>query len=255
MFRSIQIKEEKVLRLDKFLGDHNIGTRKQIKEYVKNGRCLVNGQPVKKSDIHIDESNDEITFDGKILSFSKFHYYMLNKPDGVVSATTDGRNKTVLDLLKTENVRGLNPAGRLDIDTVGLLLLTDDGGLIHRLLSPKKHVDKTYEVHLEKDISDDDIKLLENGVDIGDKKDNGDPFLTLEAKVCKKGKDDNGNPVIHLTIHEGRFHQVKRLMEAIGNRVVFLKRITFGPLVLDENLSYGEYRKLTEDELRKLGVE
>ena len=243
------------MRLDKFLGDHNVGTRKQIKEYVKNGRCSINGIPVKKADIHIDENADVITFDGIELTFSKFHYYMLYKPDGVVSATTDGRNKTVLDLLKDENVKGLNPAGRLDIDTVGLLLLTDDGGLIHRLLSPKKHVDKTYEVHLEKELSDEDISKLESGVDIGDKKDNGDPYLTMQARVIRKENDDKGNPVVHLIIHEGRFHQVKRMMEAVGNKVVFLKRITFGPLFLDEALLPGQYRPLTENELKELGVE
>ncbi|MBP3817169.1 MAG: rRNA pseudouridine synthase [Butyrivibrio sp.] len=243
------------MRLDKFLGDHNVGTRKQIKEYVKNGRCSVNGTPVKKADIHIDENADVITFDGIELTFSKFHYYMLYKPDGVVSATTDGRNKTVLDLLKDKNVKGLNPAGRLDIDTVGLLLLTDDGGLIHRLLSPKKHVDKTYEVHLEKELSDEDISKLESGVDIGDKKDNGDPYLTMQARVIRKENDDKGNPVVHLIIHEGRFHQVKRMMEAVGNKVVFLKRVTFGPLVLDETLLPGQYRPLTENELKELGVE
>lgn len=237
------------------MGDHNIGTRKQIKEYVKNGRCSVNGIPAKKADIHIDENVDIIAFDGVELTFSKFHYYMLYKPEGVVSATTDGRNKTVLDLLKDENVKGLNPAGRLDIDTVGLLLLTDDGVLIHRLLSPKKHVDKTYEVHLEKEISDEDIEKLEKGVDIGDVKDNGEPYLTMEAKVIRKETDENGNPVVNLIIHEGRFHQVKRMMEAVGNKVVFLKRVTFGPLVLDETLFPGQYRPLTEIELKELGVE
>ena len=242
------------MRLDKFLGDFGIGTRKQIKEYIKNGRCSVNGIPAQKPDVHIDENVDEISFDGKILKFSKYHYYMLNKPDGVVSATTDGRNVTVLDLLKEENVKGLNPAGRLDIDTEGLLLLTDDGGLIHRLLSPKKHVDKTYEVHLVHGISDEDCHRLEEGVDIGDKKDNGAPYLTLPAKVIKMEDDEEGRPVIHLIIHEGRFHQVKRMLEAVGNRVEFLKRLTFGPLVLDENLEPGEYRILTKEELEKLGV-
>jgi len=236
------------------LGDHNIGTRKQIKEYVKNGRCTVNGTVATKADMHIDENNDEISFDGTVLSFSKFHYYMLYKPQGVVSATTDGRNKTVLDLLKNENVRGLNPAGRLDIDTEGLLLMTDDGGLIHRLLSPKKHVDKTYEVHLKKNISDDDIKRLEEGIDIGDTKDDGSPYLTLPAKIIRQEADKDGRPVIHLIIHEGRFHQVKRMLEAVDNKVLFLKRITFGPLVLDDDLEPSEYRELTEQELKELGI-
>ena len=242
------------MRLDKFLGDQNIGTRKQIKEYIKNGRCQVNGVVAAKADMRIDENNDEISFDGELLSYSKFHYFMLYKPAGVVSATTDGRNKTVLDLLKDENIKGLSPAGRLDIDTEGLLLLTDDGELIHRLLSPKKHVDKVYEVHIKSALSEDSIKLLEEGIDIGDKKDDGSPYLTLPAKVDVIGKDEEELPVIHLTIHEGRFHQVKRMLEAVGNEVLFLKRLSMGPLLLNDNLKPGEYRPLSDEELEILGV-
>ena len=242
------------MRLDKFLGDHNIGTRKQIKEYVKNGRCSVNGVVATKADIHVDENKDEICFDGKVLGYSKFHYFMLYKPQGVVSATTDGRNKTVLDLLADENVRGLSPAGRLDIDTEGLLLLTDDGELIHRLLSPKKHVDKVYEVHIRKELSESDITKLEEGIDIGDTNDDGTPDLTLPAKVLVKEKDDEGRPVIHLIIHEGRFHQVKRMLEAVGNEVLFLKRLSMGPIHLDESLLPGDYRELSDTELEMLGV-
>ena len=242
------------MRLDKFLGDHNIGTRKQIKEYVKNGRCSINGSVATKPDVHIDENSDEICFDGKVLSFSKFHYYMLYKPQGVVSATTDGKNTTVLDLLADENVRGLSPCGRLDIDTEGLLLLTDDGELIHGLLSPKKHVDKIYEVHLRDEISDEAISALTKGIDIGDKDKDGEPLLTLPARVEKKGSDEEGKPVIHLIIHEGRFHQVKRMLEAVENEVLFLKRLSMGSLQLDESLQPGEYRPLTDNELKMLGV-
>ena len=242
------------MRLDKFLGLQNIGTRKQIKEYVKNGRCAVNGVVVSKTDIHVDENKDEIFFDGALLSYSKYHYYMLYKPQGVVSATTDGRNETVVDLLSEENVKDLSPAGRLDIDTEGLVLLTDDGGLIHRLLSPKKHVDKVYEVHLASELSSKDVEKLQEGVDIGDKKENGEIDYTLPARVEILDKDQEGRPVVHLIIHEGRFHQVKRMMEAVGNEVLFLKRLSIGPLVLDEELSPGEYRKLSEDELKALGV-
>ena len=242
------------MRLDKFLGDHNIGTRKQIKEYVKNGRCSVNGEVVSKADIHIDENKDLICFDGKELSYSRFHYYMLYKPQGVVSATTDGKNKTVLDLLADENVRGLSPCGRLDIDTEGLLLLTDDGALIHKLLSPKKHVDKVYEVHLRDSLTESEIAKLQEGVDIGDKNDDGSPYMTLPAKVCVIGKDDTHREVIHLTIHEGRFHQIKRMLEAVGNEVLFLKRLSMGSLKLDERLNPGEYRELTATELEMLGV-
>ncbi len=242
------------MRLDKFLGQFDIGTRKQIKEYLKNGRCSVNGTVVTKPDIHVDENTDEISFDGNVLEYSKFHYYMLYKPQGVVSATTDGRNTTVLDLLRNENVKGLSPAGRLDIDTEGLLLLTDDGGLIHRLLSPKKHVDKVYEVHLDHELSDKDIATLEKGVNIGDTKETGEIDYTLPARVELRDADEEGRPVVHLIIHEGRFHQVKRMMEAVGNEVLFLKRLSMGPLKLDERLEPGEYRPLSAEELKQLGV-
>lgn len=241
------------MRLDKFLSEQNIGTRKQIKEYVKNGRCSVNGTPASKADMHIDENSDEIAFDGIVLGYSKYHYYLLNKPAGVVSATRDSRNETVLDLLSGENVKGLSPCGRLDIDTEGLLLITDDGDLIHRLLSPKKHVDKVYEVHIRQALLPADIERLEKGVNIGDKKDDGSIDYTLPAKVelCDD-KDEDGYPVIFLTIHEGRFHQVKRMLEAVGNEVMFLRRISMGSLVLDDELGVGEYRTLTEDEINEL---
>ncbi|RKM62490.1 rRNA pseudouridine synthase [Butyrivibrio sp. CB08] len=237
------------MRLDKFLGEQGIGTRKQIKEYVKNGRCKVNGEVVLKSDVHIDENKDDISFDDVPLSYSRFHYFLLNKPAGVVSATTDGRNTTVLDLLGDDYVKGLSPCGRLDIDTEGLLLITDDGNLIHKLLSPKKHVDKVYEVHLRDSLSDADITKLEEGVNIGDKKDDGSIDYTLPAKVEVKDVDNEGRPVIFLTIHEGRFHQVKRMLEAVGNEVLFLRRLSMGPLKLDESLLPGDYRPLTDEEI------
>ena len=240
------------MRLDKFLADQNIGTRKQIKEYLKNGRCKVGGVVVTKPDHHIDENSDEVIFDGKVLSYSKFHYYLLNKPAGVVSSTRDGKNRTVIDIVREENVKGLSPCGRLDIDTEGLLLLTDDGELIHRLLSPKKHVDKTYEVHLKKPLSDKDISALEKGIDIGDKKDNGEADITLPSRVFVRDDDAEGNPVIELVIHEGRFHQVKRMLEAVGNEVVYLKRLSMGSLTLDDSLEPGRYRPLTDEEVQKL---
>lgn len=241
-----------ILRLDKYLGDHNLGTRKQIKEYLKNGRCTVNGVVAVKPDVHINELSDEIAFDGKVLSYARFHYFMLYKPAGVVSATNDKRNVTVLNLLKEENVKNLSPCGRLDIDTEGLLLITDDGVMIHNLLSPKKHVDKVYEVHIAHELSEEDIKRLTDGVDIGDKNDDGSVKPTLPAVVTQKERDNNGNPVIELTIHEGRFHQVKRMLEAVGNEVLFLKRLSMGPLFLDEKLAPGEYRALTDEEIKKL---
>ncbi len=240
------------MRLDKFLADQNIGTRKQIKEYVKNGRCRVNGQVVTKSDVHIDENRDEISFDDNILAYSRFHYYMLNKPVGVVSATRDGKNETVLDIVSAENVKGLSPCGRLDIDTEGLLLLTDDGDLIHRLLSPKKHVDKTYEVHIKSVLSEEDIKCLQEGVDIGDRNDNGSIDYTLPSRVVVRDRDSEGHPVVNLIIHEGRFHQIKRMLEAVGNEVLFLKRLSMGSLELDEALLPGQYRELTQEEIASI---
>ncbi len=212
----------------------------------------MNGAVVKKGDLRIDENSDEISFDGNRLSYSKFHYFLLYKPVGVVSATTDGHNKTVLDLLKNENVKNLSPCGRLDIDTEGLLFITDDGKLIHELLSPKKHVDKVYEVHLRSELLRDDIDQLESGVDIGDKNSDGSVFKTLPAKVRVAEPDMSGHPVVYLTIHEGRFHQVKRMMEAVGNEVLFLKRLSMGSLILDGNLSPGDYRPLSEKEISDL---
>lgn len=233
-------------RIDKFLCDQNLGTRKQVKEFIKNGMVTINGETALKPEQHVDETADEISFGGKVLNYSEFRYYMLYKPQDVVSATTDGRSVTVVDLLKPENVKGLAPVGRLDKDTEGLLLMTNDGMLTHNLLSPKKHVDKDYEVHLAHEITDAELKKLENGVDIGDE------TRTLPAVTYSDEPDAEGRCVIHLVLHEGRFHQVKRMLEAVGNEVLFLKRISMGSLKLDETLEPGEYRPLTVQELEGL---
>ena len=233
-------------RIDKFLCDQNLGTRKQVKEFIKNGMVTINGETALKPEQHEDETADENSFGGKVLNYSEFRYYMLYKPQDVVSATTDGRSVTVVDLLKPENVKGLAPVGRLDKDTEGLLLMTNDGMLTHNLLSPKKHVDKDYEVHLAHEITDAELKKLENGVDIGDE------TRTLPAVTYRDEPDAEGRCVIHLVLHEGRFHQVKRMLEAVGNEVLFLKRISMGSLKLDETLEPGEYRPLTVQELEGL---
>ena len=222
-------------RIDKFLCDQNLGTRKQVKEFIKNGMVTINGETALKPEQHVDETADEISFGGKVLNYSEFRYYMLYKPQDVVSATTDGRSVTVVDLLKPENVKGLAPVGRLDKDTEGLLLMTNDGMLTHNLLSPKKHVDKDYEVHLAHEITDAELKKLENGVDIGDE------TRTLPAVTYRDEPDAEGRCVIHLVLHEGRFHQVKRMLEAVGNEVLFLKRISMGSLKLDVTLEPGDY--------------
>lgn len=233
------------MRLDKMLAKLQIGTRSQVKEYIKKGSVTVNGKVEKKPDIKINEEKDEICFMGKSLFFQKFEYYMLHKPAGVVTATKDNYDKTVMDLLSGVSGKDLFPVGRLDKDTEGLLLITNDGMLSHRLLSPKKHVEKVYYAECEGILTHDNILQLEHGVDIGDDK------LTLPAKVNKVIQSDNTYS-LELTITEGRFHQVKRMINAIGGNVIYLKRISFGGLLLDENLPKGKWRLLNEDEVARL---
>jgi len=214
------------------------GTRSQVKEAVRRGYVTVNGITVRSPDQKVDEASDIVCFCGEELRYRKYVYYMLNKPAGVVSATEDSVSETVLGLLKPEDRRdGLFPAGRLDKDTEGFLLITDDGVLAHRLLSPKRHVDKTYRVELEVPLSKKDISALENGVDIGEER------LTLPASVSAIDSH-----TILLTLHEGKYHQVKRMLMAVGNRVTGLKRVSFGGVFLDGSLLPGEYRPLTEHE-------
>lgn len=226
-----------MVRLDKYLCDQKIGTRSQVKELVRKGLVTVNGTVCKSSDVKISEQ-DNISYNGQILNNQKLHYIMLNKPAGVITATVDDSDKTVLDIVKEYPCRNLFPVGRLDKDTTGLLIITNDGNLSHDLLSPKKHVDKEYEVILKRPITASEIKQLESGVFIGD------DLPTLPAKVIRIS--DNR---ICLTIHEGRYHQVKRMAKAVGNEVIGLNRIRMGGLELDKNLGLGEYRCLTEVEL------
>lgn len=230
-----------MLRLDKMLCDMNIGTRSQVRVLLKQGQIQVNGETVIKPEYKVDEKNDRITCKGERLQYQKYAYYMLYKPAGVVSATQDNTCRTVTELLKKENYRDLFPVGRLDKDTEGLLLMTNDGELAHRLLSPKKHVSKVYEVHMREELSKEAAKQLEEGVDIGEDR------LTLPAKV-----EFLTGQIIRLTITEGKFHQVKRMLKAVGNEVIYLKRVSMGSLVLDENLKKGSYRELTQDELYNL---
>jgi len=231
-----------MMRLDKFLVSAEVGSRSQVKNLIKKGLISVNGIPCKNAEQKIDEEKDWVEYKNDRLYFHKFRYYMLNKPQGVVSATEDNHEKTVMDLLKDSvSVKDFFPVGRLDKDTEGLLLITNDGELAHKLLSPKRHVDKTYLVHLAKPIADHDIQLLEKGVDIGEEK------YTLPAKVKKITEME-----IHLTIHEGKFHQVKRMVKAIDNEVIYLKRISFGSLTLDEQLFLGDFRALTKSEIEEL---
>ena len=230
-----------MIRLDKFLCEMEIGTRSQVKDMVKKGMVSVDGEVIKKADFKFDETAAKVCVNGKELSYQKFYYYMLNKPQGVVSATADNHDRTVLDLLKDAPGKDLFPVGRLDKDTEGLLLITNDGELSHNLLSPKKHVDKTYLVETKEPVVEDMILKLEQGVDIGEEK------LTLPAKVNKLE-----DKKIELTITEGKFHQVKRMLKAVDNEVVYLKRLSMGSLKLDAELALGEYRCLTDDEITAL---
>lgn len=229
------------MRLDRYLCELNIGSRSQVREFVRKGLVSVNGQVIRSSDHKIDERKDQVAFQGNPLTYRKFVYYMLNKPQGVVSATEDNSAGTVVELLSAEGRKDLFPMGRLDKDTEGLLILTNDGELSHRLLSPKNHVDKTYRVTLAHALSAEDFRILEQGVDIGEDR------LTLPARA--EAVSEN---VIHLTIQEGKYHQVKRMLQAVGNQVTALKRIRFGGVDLDENLAAGEYRPLTLQEEERL---
>ena len=230
------------MRLDKLLSELKIGSRSLVKEEIRKGNVTVNGQIEKDPGRKTDENNDVMCVRGEGVYYRRFYYYMLNKPGGVVSATSDLRDRTVLDLLASCDRRDdLFPVGRLDKDTEGLLLLTNDGELAHRLLAPKRHVDKAYFVRMAHSLSAEEAMLLENGVDIGEEK------LTLPGKVERVSELE-----IILTIHEGKYHQVKRMLSAVGNEVMFLKRLTFGGLVLDEKLVPGAYRELTEAEVKVL---
>ncbi len=232
-----------MVRLDKFLCDCNMGTRSQVKDAIRRGQVQVNGILEKKADRKIDEACDTITFCGEPCNYRRYAYYMLNKPEGVVSATVDNTADTVLSLLWDVTDKNLFPVGRLDKDTTGLLLITNDGDLAHRMLSPRKHVDKTYLVGLRDPLSADATDQLTKGVDIGDEE------LTLPAKVEIIDAKDSTTPQILLTIREGRFHQVKRMLQAVENQVLTLKRVSFGPLCLDDTLKPGDYRELTSEEV------
>jgi 16S rRNA pseudouridine516 synthase len=234
-----------MMRLDKYLCETGFGTRSQVKDLLKKGQVMVNGEVVKKPELKINETTDQILCQGKKASYQKNIYLMLHKPAGVVSATEDNREKTVLDLVRPEDRKnGLFPVGRLDKDTEGLLLLTDDGELAHRLLSPKKHVDKTYYAKIDGQVTKEHIEQFREGLDIGDEKKTLPAVLTilLSGPVSE----------IEITIHEGRFHQIKRMFEAVGCKVTYLKRLSMGSLVLDETLPPEEYRPLTEAELEGL---
>lgn len=235
-----------LMRLDKFLVEMGKGSRSQIKEAAKKGRIQVNGTIEKKTDRKIDPVKDQIWFDSLLVSYAKTEYFMLNKPQGVVSATEDNLHQTVVDLLDTSLRSDLFPVGRLDIDTEGLLLLTNDGALAHRLLSPKRHVDKVYLARIHGELPADAREQFEKGIVLTD----GTQTLPAQLEILEKSEKQE--QFVQITIHEGKFHQVKRMAEALGCQVTWLKRLSMGPLVLDDSLKPGEYRPLTQEELSAL---
>ena len=235
------------MRLDKFLVACAVGSRTEVKNLLKAGRVTVNGKKEKSAKLQINEEKDEIRFDGQVLEYEEFVYYMMNKPQGVISATEDSKHRTVLDLLDDiARTKEVFPVGRLDIDTHGLLLLTNDGQLAHALLSPKRHVDKTYLAHVEGIMVQEDVETFVKGIPLKD-------FTCQSAKLELVSLDSVKNQsLVRVTIAEGKFHQVKRMVAYCGKEVVDLQRLTMGTLVLDENLERGEWRRLTKEELEVL---
>ncbi len=230
-------------RMDKLLAATGLWSRREVKELVRRGRVQVNSVVIAKAEDKADPGRDEIRVDGEVVDCAPFTYIMMNKPDGLLSATTDKRQKTVLDLLPEHlRRRGLFPVGRLDKDTVGLILLTDDGPMGHELLSPKKHVDKVYYARVEGSVNAADVAALAQGLVLEDS------LHCLPAGLEPIG---DGSECL-VTLREGKYHQVKRMLAARGKPVTFLKRLSMGPLELDEALLPGQWRFLSNEELRAL---
>ncbi len=231
------------MRIDKFISEQTGVSRSDAKAMLKRSQVTVNGETVKSADIKLDPDKDRVIVGGKEITYRKFMYIMLNKPDGVVCATRDGLSSTVLELLPPELRRkGLFPAGRLDKDTEGFVFITDDGALAHKMLSPKNHVEKEYVVTLEKPAEEGYAELFASGMTI----DGGEKCLPASLMPT-----ENPN-IVRLVLHEGKYHQVKRMMEAAGNRVVHLKRVRMGGIMLDSKLKAGECREISEQELESL---
>lgn len=231
-------------RVDKVLSNMGFGSRREIKEKMKKKLVTVNGEMITDPGFKVDPDEDKIIIEGEEVFYRKYIYLMMNKPQGVVSATFDNHDQTVIDLLPFD-YKAFDPApvGRLDKDTVGFLLITNDGELNHKLLSPRSHVDKVYYAYLEKEASEEDISAFEKGVVLSD----GYKCMPAGLKI---GDDDKKE--VYVTLREGKFHQVKRMFHARDNEVTYLQRIAFGPLSLDEELEEGDFRELTEDELEAL---
>ncbi|HFR3590822.1 rRNA pseudouridine synthase [Streptococcus suis] len=237
------------MRLDKFLVDCGVGSRTEVKKLLKNKQVTVNGQVETSPKQQIDEKSDQIAVAGQVLSHETFVYYLLNKPKGVISAMEDDHHRTVLDLLDdTARQKEVFPVGRLDIDTHGLLLLTNNGQLAHAMLSPKKHVDKLYRAQVDGIMTQEDVERFVAGIELKD-------FTCQPAQLTILSTDEaEQTSLVDITIREGKFHQVKRMVQACGKTVTDLQRLTMGPLSLDPKLALGEYRRLTAAELKQLEV-
>lgn len=235
------------IRLDKYLADLSVGTRSEVKVMIRKGRITVNDTVILNPETKIETASDVVAFDGNVLAYTAYEYYILNKPAGVISASSDKRVKTVVDLIDSAIRGDLFPVGRLDKDTEGLLIITNDGDFTHRLLSPKKHVDKVYFAVVRGRVDKEDVYAFSKGLQVDDE-------LTAMPAELKILKTDIIYSEIELTLHEGKFHQVKRMIEAVGKEVVYLKRISMGGLILPVELAPGEYRELTKEELESFGI-
>lgn len=233
-----------MIRLDKYLSEMGQGTRSEVKKYIRQGSVTVDGEVVRKPEEKVDETCQSVCVNGRNIGYERFEYYMLNKPQGVVSATTDRQDKTVIDLIESRKRKDLFPVGRLDKDTEGLLLITNDGELAHRLLSPSHHVDKVYYAKVDGRVTDETVRQFQEGLDIG----KGESAKPSRLKVLL----EDAVSEIELTIQEGKFHQVKRMFHAVGMEVLYLKRLSMGTLVLDAELKPGEYRALSQEEVERL---
>ncbi len=251
------------IRLDKYLSELGIGTRSEVKKFISQGKVKVDNQVVKLSDIKIDTSLQKVFFEGENVVYEKYEYYVLNKPAGVISATKDNFHKTVIDILNVKR-KGLAPVGRLDIDTEGLILITNDGELAHNLISPKKHVKKVYEALILGSLTSDLAKQFENGFDIGEdeitmpakleimpNKTNLNISKTLLDEIKKRAENEVKDlTFVKVTIYEGKYHQVKRMFLKFNTEVVFLRRVAMGGLRLEDlDIKIGEYKKLTSKEI------
>lgn len=232
------------LRLDKYLAHMGEGTRSEVKKAILKGQVLVNKVQVKKPETKVDVQQDEVVCQGRVVVYAEYEYYMLNKPQGVVSATKDKKEQTVVDLIKCRKRGDLFCVGRLDKDTEGLLLITNDGALSHKLLSPKKHVDKVYYARVRGEVLAEDVEAFAAGIDIGDEKQTMPALLS----ILEAGTESQ----VEVTIQEGRYHQIKRMFTAIGKEVIYLKRLRMGGLCLDDSLEPGEYKRMEKDEIEKL---